>query len=175
MRTEIVLVVSKRIAPTHKCCSIVQALASDKWNGDYRSIFDRDWFSSGTAKSPVSDKSYVLDNLMTQNIIKTSGKWAIEIVRKSDGVTGRVEYSGSPKDVFSCASGEHCEMTYAAKFSDNTGVRYSGSTKVCYNAASKYRLSPVSSLAFPSHSSYRPQVPWLSGRQRHELHGRNVR
>jgi hypothetical protein len=159
---------------THKCCSIVQALASDKWNGDYRSIVDRDWFSSGTAKSPISDKSYVLDNLMTKNIIKTSGKWAIEVVRRSDGVTGRVEYSGSPTDVFSCASG-HCEMTYAAKFSDNTGVRYSGSTKVCYNSQTKYCLSLVSSLAFPSYSSYCPQVPWLSGRQRHELHGRNVR
>jgi len=119
---------------------IVQALGSDKWSGDYRNIIDRDWFSSGTTKSPSADRSYVLDNLMTQNIIKTSGKWAIEIVRKSDGVTGRVEYTGSPKDVFTCAvSGGHCEMTYAAKFTDHTGVRYSGNTKVCYNTQSKSR------------------------------------
>jgi len=119
---------------------IVQALGSDKWSGDYRNIIDRDWFSTGTTKSPSADKSYVLDNLMTQNIVKTSGKWAIEIVRKSDGVTGRVEYTGSPKDVFTCAvSGGHCEMTYAAKFTDNTGVRYSGNTKVCYNIQTKSR------------------------------------
>ncbi len=140
----------KRIAQTHTCSSIVQALVSDQWSGDYRNIFDRDWFSSGTVKSPIQDKSYILDNLMTQNIIKTSNKWAIEIVRKSDGVTGRVEYGGSPKDVFSCASGGHCEMAYTAKFTDNTGVRFTGKTKVCYNAMTKYCLSLSAPLSFPS-------------------------
>ena len=155
----------------------MQALGSDKWSGDYRNIIDRDWFSTGTTKSPSADKSYVLDNLMTQNIVKTSGKWAIEIVRKSDGVTGRVEYTGSPKDVFTCAvSGGHCEMTYAAKFTDNTGVRYSGNTKVCYNTQSKYCLSLLySAFLSPPILSNRPQVPRLSRRCRHELHGQRLR
>ena len=164
-------------AAAHTTCSIVQALGSDKWSGDYRNIIDRDWFSTGTTKSPSADRSYVLHNLMTQNIIKTSGKWAIEIVRKSDGVTGRVEYTGSPKDVFTCAgSGGHCEMTYAAKFTDHTGVRYSGNTKVCYNTQSKYCHSLLhSAFLSPPILFNRPQVPRLSRRCRHELHGRRLR
>ena len=122
----------------HSSRSIVQALASDRWGGNYRSIIDRDWFSSGTTNSLIADQSYVLSNLVTENIIKTSGKWAIEIVRKSDGVWGRVEYTGSPKDVFTCiGTSNKCSMTYAAKFIDSTGTRYNGNTKVCYNRDNK--------------------------------------
>jgi len=159
----------------HSSRSIVQALASDRWGGNYRSIIDRDWFSSGTTNSLITDQSYVLSNLVTENIIRTSGKWAIEIVRKSDGVWGRVEYTGSPKDVFTCVDVK-CQMTYASKFIDSTGTRYNGNTKVCYNRDNKYpQSSPHPPSLFSANMPNHSQVPRLSRRWRHELHGPRLR